>query len=117
VVAEYDGSGNQSEFHVNNPQRIDEQFALTQTVSGAATKMWPIADALGSIYAWVGRAGNIRDSYSYDVYGTRSQLTGSDNIAWGFTGGEHDPGAGFIHLGHRYENPRLGCGCSRIEWG
>ena len=83
-------------------------FALTQTVAGVSTKLFPIVDALGSIYAWVDRSGNVRDTYSFDVYGARTQLTGTDQIAWGFAGGEHDPGTGFDHFGHRYLNPSLG---------
>ena len=80
MVTEYDVTATIKALHNNNPQRIDEQFALTE----AGTKYWPVCDALGSIYEWVDRSGNVAGAYSYDVYGARTQTSGGLSTAWGY---------------------------------
>jgi RHS repeat-associated protein len=108
VVAEYEGSANLTALHVNNPQYIDEQFSLIVGQAASSTKKWPVTDALGSVYAWMGRSGSEQDTYVYDVYGLQTQARGSDSIAWGFTGREHDGEDGLNYNRDRYANPGLG---------
>ncbi len=89
VLEEIYGSGT-LDYHIDNPQRIDEQMALT--VGGV--KLWPIVDALGSIFYLVNRSLSVVRQNQYDAYGTRSSTGSGPEVAWGFTGREHDKDTG-----------------------
>ncbi len=90
VVAEYDDLGTRKAFYVNNPQRIDEVFSTTLLFNGQPTKVYPLTDGLGSVYALVDRNGAVVRTNSYDVYGSRTTSGTGPVLAMGFTGREHE---------------------------
>jgi RHS repeat-associated protein len=91
IVADYDtASGSQTAFYVQNPQRIDEILSSTVSVSGTPTKVYPLTDALGSIYELTDPNGNAVSNFSFDAYGARMQTSGTLALRYGFTGREHE---------------------------
>ena len=90
MVAEYDEAGGRKAFYVNNPQRIDEVFSATVLFNGQPTKVYPLTDGLGSVYALVDRNGAVVRTNSYDVYGARTTSGTGPQLAMGFTGRWHD---------------------------
>ena len=49
-------------------------------------------------------------TWTYDVYGTRTQTSGTLSYAFGFTGREHDVDTGLIYSRQRYYDPSVGGG-------
>jgi RHS repeat-associated protein len=84
--------------------------ALDDIVSfgrGGAT-YYPLSDALGSIVAVTDSTGTLVAAYTYDVYGARTQTTGALQLAYGYTGREHDADTGLIYQRDRYRAPATG---------
>ncbi len=93
VVADYDDAGTtRTAYYVTNPQRIDEIFSATVLVDGQPQKLYPMTDALGSIYGLGDSQGHQTSTFQYDVYGARTQTSGSLALRFGYTGREHDDG-------------------------
>jgi RHS repeat-associated protein len=103
IVADYDAaSGTRAGLYVQNPQRIDEIFAATISLSGTPTKVYPLTDALGSSYELTDSSGNDVSNFSYDAYGARTQTSGSVSLRFGFTGREQEPDSGLNYNRDRY---------------
>src|SRR5208282_6346207 len=88
-----------------NPQKIDEVFSYK---NAQGIKYYPHTDMLGSVYAVSDATGTSQASWTYDVYGTRTQTSGSLSYAFGFTGREHDVDTGLIYSRARYYDPNVG---------
>jgi RHS repeat-associated protein len=88
--------------YVQNPQRIDEIFAATVTVNGTPTKVFPMTDALGSVYGLGDQSGALASSFSFDVYGARTQTSGTTALRFGFTGREHEADSGLGYNRNRF---------------
>jgi YD repeat-containing protein len=69
VTTEYDESGLRKAFYLQNPQKIDEFFYVHIVRDGQAGNLWPIVDALGSVYAMTDYSGGIAAEISYLVFG------------------------------------------------
>ncbi|MFN0063670.1 MAG: RHS repeat domain-containing protein [Myxococcaceae bacterium] len=104
VLEELDAGNQQKAHYLSNPQGIDDMFAFTQ----GGNTYFPLADALGSLYAVSNSSGQVTRSYSYDVYGERNNVSGaSPELAFGFTGREHDA-SGLNYNRDRYLDVRAG---------
>ena len=88
-----------------NPQKLDEVFSFK---TAQAEKYYPHTDMLGSVYALSDSTGTSQASWTYDVYGTRTQTSGTLSYAFGFTGREHDGDTGLIYSRARYYDPSVG---------
>jgi RHS repeat-associated protein len=71
-------------------------------------KYYPHADMVGSVYAVSDTTGKAQATWTYDVYGTRTQASGTLTYPFGFTGREHDPDTGLIYARQRYYDPSIG---------
>jgi RHS repeat-associated protein len=108
ILATYDAGTGLRLFNYNqNPQKLDEVFSY-KTAQG--TKYYPHTDMLGSVYAVSDSTGTSQASWSYDVYGTKTQTSGTLVYAFGFTGREHDGDTG------RYYDPSVGAFLSPDRW-
>src|SRR5215813_9601899 len=87
-----------------NPQVIDEILSFQQ---GGST-YYPITDALGSIYAITNSTGVVVSTFSYDVFGKRTQTSGILAIDFGFTGRQHVSDTGHIDNRDRARDPSTG---------
>ncbi len=106
ILATYDaGTGLRLTQYNQNPQKLDEVFSVK---SAQGTKLYPHTDMLGSVYAVSDSTGTSQATWSYDVYGTRTQTSGSLGYAFGFTGREHDGDTGLIYSRARYYDPSVG---------
>ena len=63
---------------------------------------------LGSVYAVTDSTGTTQATWTYDVYGARTLVTGALQYPFGFTGREHDADTGLIYARQRYYDPVLG---------
>ena len=74
-----------------------------------ATPSYYLYDQLGSVKGLVNQAGTVTDSYTYDVYGKRTAVTGSPaDTPFGFAGQYTDAETGFQYLQARYYDPATG---------
>ena len=106
ILATYDAGTFLRLFSYNqNPQKLDEVFSY-KTAQG--DKYYPHTDMLGSVYALSDSTGTSQASWTYDVYGTRTQTSGTLIYAFGFTGREHDGDTGLIYSRDRYYDPSVG---------
>ena len=104
VLEELDAANAPTTRFMNNPQMIDEVLAYKR---GGASE-YPLADALGSIYAATDASGAVVHRYEFDVFGARTDLGGSGpGLDVGYTGRWHDA-TGLINNGKRQRNPLLG---------
>ena len=103
VLAELDGSNAVTRSYLNNPQAIDDILSFTE---GSGT-YWPLTDALGSITALTDASGAVVRRYTYDPDGARTTSGTGPDIAFGFTGREHDA-SGYIYARDRYLDPNTG---------
>ncbi|MBF5042238.1 hypothetical protein FGE12_07500 [Aggregicoccus sp. 17bor-14] len=104
VLAELDGAGATRTRYLSHPQAIDELLSFEQ----AGSVYFPLADALGSIYAVTDASGRVVKSYGYDAFGERTSSTsGGPQLALGFMGREHDA-SGLRYHRDRYASPALG---------
>jgi RHS repeat-associated protein len=105
ILATYDAvAGTRLTSFNQNPQKIDE--VLSYQVNGL--KYYPHADMLGSVYAVSDVTTKAVATWTYDVWGTRTQATGTLTYPFGFTGREHDPDTGLIYARQRYYDPTDG---------
>jgi RHS repeat-associated protein len=88
-----------------NPAKVDE--VVSYKTSGGA-KYYPHADLLGSVHAVSDSAGTTQATWTYDAYGARTQVSGTLNYPFGFTGREHDSDTGLIYARQRYYDPAIG---------
>jgi len=106
ILATYDAGTFLRLFNYNqNPQKLDEVFSY-KTAQG--DKYYPHTDMLGSVYALSDSTGTSQASWTYDVYGTRTQTSGTLSYAFGFTGREHEVDTGLIYSRQRYYDPSVG---------
>jgi RHS repeat-associated protein len=85
----------------------DGDLPISRGPASGATH-YPLTDALGSIYAVTDSSGNVVATWNYDVFGARTQSSGTLHLAYGYTGKEHDADTGFILQGQRYRDPSTG---------
>ena len=90
--------------YFTNPQVIDEIESFQQ----AGPTYYPLTDGLGSVYAVTNSSGSVAATYSYEVYGTRTQTSGTLALSFGYTGREHDGDSGLIYARNRVNSPFLG---------
>ena len=115
ILATYDaGTGLRLAQYNQNPQKLDEVFSVK---SAQGTKLYPHTDMLGSVYAVSDSTGTSQATWSYDVYGTRTQTSGTLAYAFGFTGREHDQDTGLISSRQRYYDPSVGSWLSKDRIG
>ncbi|MHB8420968.1 MAG: RHS repeat-associated core domain-containing protein [Myxococcales bacterium] len=115
ILATYDaGTGLRLMQFNQNPQKLDEVFSY-KTAQGA--KYYPHTDMLGSVYALSDSTGTSQATWTYDVYGTRTQTSGTLSYAFGFTGREHDGDTGLIYSRARYYDPSVGSWLSKDRIG
>jgi RHS repeat-associated protein len=88
-----------------NPQKVDE--VVSYKTNGGA-KYYPHADMLGSAHAVSDSTATAQATWTYDVYGTRTQTSGTLSYPFGFTGREHDGDSGLIYARQRYHDPAIG---------
>lgn len=104
VLEELDSLGQPVTQLLNHPQALDDVVSFDK---GGAT-YYPLADALGSIYATTNSAGTIAHRYDYDVWGVRTDLGGVGlGIDFGAQGRWHDAN-GLVDHRDRLRNPRVG---------
>jgi RHS repeat-associated protein len=66
-------------------------------------------DALGSVTALADAGGAVAGTYAYEPFGARRSLQGDGPlVALGFTGEQHDPVSGLVHLRLRDMDPAIG---------
>jgi RHS repeat-associated protein len=87
VTTEYDDLGTGKGFYLQNPQKIDEFFSATIRIE-EAKRLWPIVDALGSVYALTDETGGPVGVFDYRAYGNTVALAGGIAAAFGFSGRE-----------------------------
>jgi len=105
ILATYDVvAGTRLTTYNQNPQKIDE--VLSYQVN--SLKYYPHADMLGSVYAVSDVTAKAVATWTYDVWGTRTQTSGTLGYQFGFTGREHDPDTGLIYSRQRYYDPAVG---------
>ena len=115
ILATYDAGTFLRLFNYNqNPQKIDEVFSYK---TAQADKYYPHTDMLGSVYALSDSTGTSQASWTYDVYGTRTQTSGTLVYAFGYTGREHDGDTGLIYSRQRYYDPSVGQWLSKDQAG
>ena len=111
LIAEYDGAGTLQRKYVYGPG-IDEPLRMT----AGGTNYYYHVDGLGSVTEVSDAAGNLIESYRYDVYGTPTFCNAS-GVATNassirnrllFTGRDHDPDTGWYNYRHRHYHPALG---------
>jgi len=111
LIAEYNGAGTLQRKYVYGPG-IDEPVRLTS----GSNRFYYHADGLGSVTEITTINGVIRESYSYDVYGTPT-LYGSNGVVIAstainnrlmFTGRDRDPDTTLYNYRYRYYSPSLG---------
>jgi len=69
---------------------------------------WPVEDGLGSVYGVVNNSLVPQESRQYSPVGELTQLSGSSQTVYGFTGEPMDGGVGLVYLRARYLHPALG---------
>src|SRR5262249_52903386 len=69
VLEELNATGGTTTSYLTNPQAIDEIESFQQ----AGATYYPLSDALGSIYGVTNSSGSVVATWSYDVYGKRTQ--------------------------------------------
>jgi RHS repeat-associated protein len=102
ILEELDATGAMATSYLTNPQVIDEILSFQQ--NGAT--YYPLTDALVSIYAIADSTGALVARNGYDAYGART--TTEFQIAFGFTGREHDSDTTLVYQRHRYRDSALG---------
>ncbi|MBI4707731.1 MAG: hypothetical protein HY761_07395 [Candidatus Omnitrophica bacterium] len=115
IVAEYDGSGSLIRKYVYGPG-IDEPICMETSNQLPVTRYYYHADGLGSIVTLTDEAGNVAESYEYDVYGqvkildaNRLPLSASQiGNSYMFTGRELDAETGLYYYRARYYSAELG---------
>jgi RHS repeat-associated protein len=104
VIAEYDDSTLVRKF-IYGPG-IDEPICMID-VEGENAKYYYHYDALGSVVALSNSAGNVVESYTYDVFG-RPDTTSSVGNPYMFTGRRYDTETGLYYYRFRYYSTLLG---------
>lgn len=104
VLAELDATNTTTTSYLPNPQVLDEILSFER----GGQRYAPLTDALGSIYAITDGSGAVVRTYSYDAYGERTMSGTGPNIAFGFTGREHDESVSLNYHRDRYLHPSLG---------
>ncbi|MHB8420970.1 MAG: RHS repeat-associated core domain-containing protein [Myxococcales bacterium] len=111
-LATYDAGTGLRLFNYNqNPQKLDEVFSY-KTAQGA--KYYPHTDMLGSVYAVSDSTGTPQATYSYDVYGAQTVVSGNLSYPFAFTGLDHD--TGLYYARDRYYDPAVGSWMSPDRW-
>jgi RHS repeat-associated protein len=111
VIAEYDGNDALVNKYVYGPE-IDEPVRLMRSGS----RFYYHAAALGTVTELTGFLGNVRETYTYDVYG---QPTLRNNVGtvitasqfgnrFLFQGRDRDPDTGLYNFRYRNYSPTLG---------
>ena len=110
ILEEKDGAGALQATYIYGPW-IDE--ALTMTRNGQT--YYYFYDGLGSVSDLTNAAGEVVESYRYDVYGIPSQpsLVGNRYL---FTGREYDQESGLYHYRARGYHPGIGRFGQRDPW-
>ena len=104
VIAEYEGTTLVRKF-IYGPG-IDEPICMID-VEDENAKYYYHYDALGSVVALSNAAGNVVESYSYDVFG-RPDTTSSIGNPYMFTGRRLDTETGLYYYRFRYYSTYLG---------
>ncbi|MHB8564668.1 MAG: RHS repeat domain-containing protein, partial [Acidiferrobacteraceae bacterium] len=106
ILATYDaGTGLRLMQFNQNPQRLGEVFSVK---NAQGTKLYPMTDMLGSVYALADATGTPQATYSYDVYGAQTVVSGSLGYPFAFTGCELDRDLGTNNCGQRVYDPQTG---------
>lgn len=79
----------------------------------ASTAQYYLADGLGSTLKIVDAAGNVVQSYTYDVYGKVTAQSGGQVNDFQFAGQQTDGSTGLQYLRNRYYDPATGRFISR----
>lgn len=103
LVAEYDESGNLVRRYVPGPG-TDEPLVWYQG-SGTADRRWLHADVRGTVVAVTDSSGAMIATFTYDPYGSPSDMTGSRFL---YTGQIAIPEAGLFYYKARIYSPILG---------
>jgi len=81
---------------------------LSGTISGQSSRMFYLADVLGSVGALANRDGATVDSYRYDAFGGPRGGSNSTKNRYQFTGERYDDNSGLIYFRKRELNPATG---------
>ena len=82
------------------------QITTTNQVNVATKTRYFHSDHLGSISLVTNESGAVASRYTYDAWGKRQMVVGSEELHHGFTGHEHLD-EGFIHMNGRLYDPVL----------
>ena len=86
---------------------MQDESIMMIDVEGENAKYYYHYDALGSVVALSNAAGNVVDSYTYDVFG-RPDTTSSVGNPYMFTGRRFDTETGLYYYRFRYYKPDIG---------
>ena len=115
ILATYDAGTGLRLWQFNaNPQKLGEVFSA-KTAQG--TQLYPMTDMLGSIYAVADPTGTPQATFSYDVYGAQTVVSGNPGYPFAFTGLELDHDTGLIYAQQRYYDPTVGSWLSKDRIG
>ncbi len=107
VVAETDGSGTLTAYHV----RGDDLLATLRPDPGTPGAWIPRyfhAEGIGTIRALTNQAGEVTDRYTLEAFGTLLDHQGDDSNTYLFAGEALDPNVGFYYNRARWLEPFVG---------
>ena len=107
VVAETDGSGTLTAYHV----RGDDLLATLRPDPGTPGAWIPRyfhAEGIGTIRALTNQAGEVTDRYTLEAFGTLLDHQGDDSNTYLFAGEALDPNVGFYYNRARWQSPTIG---------
>jgi RHS repeat-associated protein len=111
------GSGSQPLEERNSSGSVTKRFygSLGEQISG--TNYYFTVDHLGSVREMVDSSGTTQARYSYDPFGRMTQVSGSLNADFGFTGDYYHAATGLSLTEFRVYDPNLGRWLSRDPMG
>jgi RHS repeat-associated protein len=112
---EYEGGVTVHKHYIYGANGVAGVYKLKSNGAPAETDYF-LKDHLGSIEVVLDQLGNQKERLSYDAFGQRRNVTGSDPASQiialtthhGFTGHEHLDHLGLIHMNGRLYDPQLG---------
>jgi RHS repeat-associated protein len=96
-----DQQGEQSTYYTHLPTGTSQ--TIGETIGNSSYFYLP--DLAGSTAAVTDAGGSVKDAYTYDPYGNKTQETGSVPNPWRFDDGYLDSQTGLYKLGQRYYDP------------